>query len=372
MRFGFHIPACLILLLTLQTPVSAQDTCKQPEKVCDARSAVFRISAFDPVGSAVRIGDELLVTSRHVVADRKTVDLFLPDGKKISAKVLPTAYTGDIILLTADGLPDGAALSTGNVVPSANVHTVGADISRRRIRAYKPGKVRFLPAAGKPLARLHHNAYTQQGNSGGALVNEHGELVGIVASGGEGRFEAVPASAIKLLLEERGKAESSSSEEIGTAVRVCTLVLERHYSTRQSLSEKETKALATSCSRTGNRQYFDLAGQILSRKRQLEPALRLFEASVDQDPNAINSRLNLVITYHIARRYEDELPHLKWLIEHAGDDLQVLRLAIQVGVWAKNMELAETALAKLKAINPNAAPAAERFMKSPPPRPAAN
>lgn len=334
---------------------------------------MFRISAFDPVGSAVRIAPKLLATSRHVVADRKTVDLFLPDGRKITAQPVPTAYKGDIMLLTADGLPDGPVLSLSTGQKGMTVHTVGADVSRRRIRAYRPGKVRFVPAAGKPLARLHHSAYTQQGNSGGAVVNESGELVGIAASGGEGRFEAVPSSAITLLLKEHeAGAQIEQGQSVGPAVRVCTLNLEQHYGSRKALNDQQAKALATSCQRTGNRQYFDLAGQILSQRRRVEPALELFEASVDQDPNAINSRLNLVITYHIARRYEDELPHLRWLMEHAGDDLQVLRFAIQVGVWTDNMDMAKAALEKLKAVNPNAAPAAERFIESPPPRPPAN
>ncbi len=344
--------------------------CKQPEKVCDARAAVFRISAFDPVGSAVRIGPKRLITSRHIVADRKTVDLFLPDGTKISANVLPSGYAGDAILIMTDGLPEGPHLRVGSVEAGAAVFTVGADVSKRRIRAYAPGKVQLLPAKDKPLSRLHHSAYTQQGNSGGALVNSNGELVGIVASGGEGRFEAVPARALERLRADVSAEAAQKGAEIGAAIKVCTLNLERLYQQRGPLSDEEAKALATSCKRTGNRQYYDLAGQTLSQRRRLAAALSLFEASVAQDPHAVNSRLNLVITYHIARQYERELPHLQWLMEHAGDNLQVLRFAIQVGVWTGDKALADRAFAKLKQINPNAAPAAERFMTSPPPRPA--
>lgn len=351
-------------------PAATAAECKQPQKVCAARDAVFRISAFDPVGSAVRIGPNRLITSRHIVADRKTVDLFLPDGTKLSAKVLPSAYAGDAILLTADGLPEGPHLRAGSVGKDAEVFTVGADISKRRIRAYAPGKVQLLPADGKPLARIHHSAYTQQGNSGGALVNSAGELVGIVASGGEGRFEAVPSSAIDVLGADTSAEDAQKGAEIGNAIKVCTLNLERLYGQRGPLADEAAKALATSCKRTGNRQYYDLAGQVLSQRRRIEPALELFEASVAQDPHAVNSRLNLIITYHIARQYERELPHLKWLMEHAGDNLQVLRFAIQVGVWTDNKDMADRALARLKQVNPNAAPAAERFMASPPPRPA--
>ncbi len=351
-------------------PSVAASACKQPEKVCDARAAVFRISAFDPVGSAVRIGPKRLITSRHIVADRKSVDLFLPDGTKLAAKVQPSGYAGDAIMLVVDGLPDGPHLATAAAQQGAPVFTIGADISKRRIRAYSPGKVQLLPADGKPLARIHHSAYTQQGNSGGALVNAEGQLVGIVASGGEGRFEAVPATALASLQAEASVEAAQKGAEIGNAIKVCTLNLERLHGQRGALSDEVAKALATSCRRTGNRQYYDLAGQTLSQRRRLEAALDLFEASVAQDPNAVNSRLNLIITYHIARQYERELPHLQWLMEHAGDNMQVLRFAIQVGTWTGDKALAERAFAKLKQVNPNAAPAAERFMKSPPPRPA--
>lgn len=350
-------------------PAVAAADCKQPEKVCDAREAVFRISAFDPVGSAVRIGPKRLITSRHIVADRNTVDLFLADGTKLSAKVLPSDYAGDAIMLMAEDLPDGPYLATGSVQKGAAVFTIGADVSKRRIRAYAPGKVQLLPAKDKPLSRIHHSAYTQQGNSGGALVNDDGHLVGIVASGGEGRFEAVPATAIAALQTEADDEAALKGAEIGTAIKICTLNLEQLYGQRGPMADEDAKALATSCKRTGNRQYYDLAGQTLSQRRRVSEALDLFEASVAQDPHAVNSRLNLVITYHIARQYERELPHLQWLMEHAGDNLQVLRFAIQVGVWTGDKALAERALAKLKEVNPNAAPAAERFMKSPPPRP---
>lgn len=273
-------------------------------------------------------------------------------------------------MLVAEGLPDGPHLSPGSVQKGASVFTVGVDLSKRRIRAYAPGQVHLLPAKDKPLSRIHHSAYTQQGNSGGALVNEEGQLVGIVASGGEGRFEAVPATAIASLRAEANAEAVRKDAEIGTAIKACTLNLERLYGQRGPLADNEAKALATSCRRTGNRQYYDLAGQTLSQRRHLEAALSLFEASVAQDPNAVNSRLNLVITYHIARQYERELPHLQWLMAHAGDNLQVLRFAIQVGVWTGDTSMAERALARLKQVNPNAAPAAERFLKSPPPRPA--
>lgn len=359
-----------ITFLSLSTPAVAQsDDCRQPAAVCDARLAVFAISAFDPVGSAVRIGETQLVTSRHVVADRKTAELFLHDGSKIEVQVVPSDYKGDVILLSAPDLPPGPALQAAAVQGASKLFTVGADVRLQRIRAYDPGGVTLLPASGKPFARLHHSAHSQPGNSGGALVDQEGRLIGIVAAGGEGRHEAIPSSALAVLTERSGPEHEAASSEIGAAVRICTLQLENLRGRRGSLDEQQVKALTTACRRSGNRQLYDDAGQAFGIRRMTEESLALFKDSFEQDPHALNSRIGLVITYHMAMRYEEELPHLHFLMQHAPEDPQVLRFAIQAGVWGNDPTIAQSALEKLKEVDPRAALAAEHFMKEPPPRP---
>jgi len=361
--------AFLASLLSLQPTAAQEAACRQVQPVCDARAAVFPISAFDPVGSAVRISKDQLVTSRHLVADRTEVDLFLPDGNRIKASVIPSDYEADIILLSAEGLPAGPVLVPAEATHAARVYTVGADVSFGSIRAYDPGSITLTAAENKPLARLHHTAHGQPGNSGGALVDATGNLVGIVASGGEGRLEAVPAVAISVLRQRSGPDHRDASAEIGTAIRICTLKLEELRAMRGPLDDQEAKALDTSCRRTGNRQYFDLAAQAFGTRRMIDESVALFEASLAQDPNSLNARLGLAIAYHFGARYEEELPHLRFLRRHMPQDLQVLRLAIQAGTWSGDREFAQSAFETLKAINPNMAPAAERFLNSPPPRP---
>ncbi len=343
--------------------------CAQPQPVCDARAAVFAVSAFDPVGSAVRIGPELLVTARHAVADEREVTLFLADGTPLTARVLPSSYRGDLILLEAKGLPPGPVLALSEARQGVKLYTVGADVGLQQIRAYDPGEVVALPAAGHPLARLHHSAYSQPGNSGGALVDAQGGLVGIVASGGEGRFEAIPAFALATLKAQSGPDFAETSAEIGAAVRICTTLLEDRRGVPGRLEDQEAKAIATACQRSGNRQLLDLAGQTLGRGGAGEAAVALFERGLEEDPTAVNTRLGLVITHHLRRDYEAELPHLHWLMDRAGDDLQVLRFAIQAGVWGGDTDLARRAFERLKQVNPQTAPAAERFLNQPPPRP---
>ena len=372
-KFALRLAGAALLLFALALAAPAAhaqaDACAQPQPVCDAREAVFAVSAFDPIGSAVRIGETRLVTARHVIADEAQVTLFLSDGTPLQAEVVPSDYPGDLILLESAGLPPGPVLTAAELAPDSALYTVGADVGRRRIRAYDPGRIAFLPPADKPLARLHHTAYSQPGNSGGALVDGDGRLVGIVGSGGEGRFEAIPAAAIADLAARSGSQMAAASAEIGAAVRICTTLLDNLRDAGPQLPEQQAKAVETSCRRSGNRQLFDLAAQTLGRAGRAEPAIALFQQGLTEDPNAVNTRIGLAVTYHLARDFEAALPHLRWLMDHVGDDLQVLRLAIQAGTWAGDPALAEQALARLKQVNPQSAPAAARFLENPPPRP---
>jgi hypothetical protein len=364
--------ALLVASLFPIAPAAAADDCAFAAPVCATRGAVFRIAAFDPVASAVRIGPRTLVTARHAVADAKTVEVEIAEGRKIAATPVPSDYGGDVQLLDAPDLPEGP-----NLVPTSDATTrageifsIGVDVGRRAVRVYPPGKVVFPPAAGHPLARIHHDAHSQPGNSGGALVDAKGRLVGIIASGGEGRFEAIPAAALAQLSAASGPDRAATSAEIGAAIRICTLNLEGLRSNREHrLANDKAQAIETSCRRSRNRQLSDLAAQALGMRGHALQSIKLFERALAEDPNAANSRIGLVISLVIAGRNEDAVGHIRWLLDHGVDDLQVLRLGIQAGVWGGDRALAERALARLKQINPQMAPTAERFLANPPPRP---
>jgi len=110
----------------------------------------------------------------------------------------------------------------------------------------------------------------------------------------------------------------------------------------------------------------DLAGQVLGRARRFDESRSIFLKSLDQDPNALNARIALVVTLHLARRYADELPYLRALIDDLPADLEVLRLAIHAGKFGGDRALAERALALLQRYHPNVAPAAKRFLEGAP------
>ena len=344
--------------------------CAQPKPVCDTRSAVFAVSAFDPMASATRIGERLLVTSRHVVADHVEVVVYLSDKQTTTARVIPTGYRGDLVLLEADDLPDGAVLSVVKPAVGDQVYSVGVDIRQQEVRAYSPGPVRFLPDEANPRARLHHQAFSQPGNSGGAVVDGSGKLVGIIASGGEGRSEAIPAVEINRLRALSGSEFKQVNAKIGAAVRVCTLKIEELQRSRsRSIDDQVARAVSTTCQRSFNRQLLELAGQALGRFGRFDESVTLLKTALDEDPNAINSRISLIVTQSVSGRYEESIEHIRWLLDHKIEDLQILRFGIQSGVWGGDRELAERALGRLKDLNPQLAVAAERFLAAPPSRP---
>lgn len=368
MRQTLLAAACLLSAATTSAPTYAQDSCDAPEPVCAARASVYIISAFDPFSSAVRISETRLVTNRHSVADAEKVELIRKDGTKVTAKVIATAYDGDLILLESNELAPGPLLEVqAEIAEDAKLYTVAGDTGRRAVRVYPPGTVLLAPSNKTEYGRLHHTAYSQFGNSGGALVDDKGRLVAIVSSGGEGRFEAVPVDELKRLDELSGPEFAEQSAQTGTAVRNCIELLEKPG--RGPVPDPLAEAIVNACSASANRQLYDLAARTLGQGRQLDLALQLSTKAVERDPHSLNSRLILLTVLHIARRYEDELPHIRFLMEHLPEEQMVHRFAIQAGKWADDLELANKGLELVRKHNPAQAEAAENFLKADIPRP---
>lgn len=329
---------------------------------------MFRVSSeFDPHASAVRIAPDRLVTNRHGVADESKVEITLPGGDTIAGEVIPTAFEGDLVLVSA-ALPQGPVLKPGGEAEGA-LYTVGLDLSARSIRVFPEGEVLKRPASGKPHARLHHTAHSQPGTSGGAVLTAEGAFVGIATSGGAGRFEAIPAARIAALRAASGEEYAARSAEIGKAYRDCTLILEKARRSRDSLPEDVAAEMRRSCTASGNRQLFDLAGQVLGRNRMFEDSVAFFEKALEKDPNAINTRVSLVVTLLFARRAEEALEHVRWLVDVIPGSQQVQRFAVQVGKAAGDRALAERGLALIGEHNPQQLDAAKEFLEGDAPGP---
>ena len=121
----------------------------------------------------------------------------------------------------------------------------------------------------------------------------------------------------------------------------------------------------------GSRQLCYLDGRLLGRARRVDDSAAMFGRAREKDPTALNWRLGPAVTRDFARRYGAAGPHLDWLLGVVPADRRVLRLAVQVGKWGGDLDLAQRALALLEKHHPDIAPRARDFLADdrPPPGP---
>ena len=136
-------------------------------------------------GSGVIISsDGYIVTNNHVVEGATDITVKLNDNREFQGKVVGTDATTDLALVKIDGkdlptLPigDSDKLKVGQwVLAVGNPFNLTSTVTAGIVSA----KARSLGANGIE-SFIQTDAAINAGNSGGALVNEDGELVGINA-----------------------------------------------------------------------------------------------------------------------------------------------------------------------------------------------
>jgi serine protease Do len=149
--------------------------------------------------------DGFMLTSAHVVAGSDGARASFEDGREVDVKVVGTDPLSDLAVLRADGvdlapaeLGDAEALRVGQLVvaignPNGFAHSVTAGVVSALGRS--------LPVRSRAAGRIVENviqtdAALNPGNSGGALADGHGRVVGInTAVAGVGLGLAVPSNA---------------------------------------------------------------------------------------------------------------------------------------------------------------------------------
>jgi serine protease Do len=139
------------------------------------------------LGSGVIVrADGYILTNNHVVDGADQVKVELSDGRSFTAKVVGTDAPSDLAVLKIDGsnlhtlqLADSdkvrvgdVALAVGNPLGIGQTVTMGIVSAKGRATASVAGD-------GSYQDFIQTDAPINQGNSGGALVNTQGELIGI-------------------------------------------------------------------------------------------------------------------------------------------------------------------------------------------------
>ena len=139
----------------------------------------------EAAGSGVIISqDGYIVTNNHVVRDANEITVKLNDNREFTGRIIGLDETTDLALIKVDakGLP---AIKIGNsddlklgqwVLAVGNPFNLTSTVTAGIVSA----KARSLGANGIE-SFIQTDAAINAGNSGGALVNEKGELVGINA-----------------------------------------------------------------------------------------------------------------------------------------------------------------------------------------------
>jgi serine protease DegQ len=165
------------------------------------------------LGSGVIVSEQgLILTNNHVIAAADEIEVALPDGRKISAKIVGTDPDTDLALIKIDSdhLPaitfaSSEKLNVGDVVLAiGNPFGVGQTVTQGIVSAL--GRSHLGINIYENF--IQTDASINPGNSGGALIDTEGNLVGVNSaiysrSGGSmGIGFAIPAALARQVVDQ--------------------------------------------------------------------------------------------------------------------------------------------------------------------------
>ena len=194
-------------------------------------------------GSGVILSDDgYIVTNNHVIAQANEIEVVLNDKRSFTAQLIGTDPNTDIALLKIDatGLP---TLEMGNsddlkvgewVLAVGNPFNLTSTVTAGIVSA-KARNINILDADMKIESFIQTDAAVNPGNSGGALVNTRGELVGIntaIASqtgSYAGYAFAVPTSIVQNVLAALRQYGSVQPALLGIRMLDITSEVQQYY-----------------------------------------------------------------------------------------------------------------------------------------------
>jgi len=183
------------------------------------------------MGSGVVVtGDGYILTNNHVIDGADEVSVDLTDGRMLKAKVVGADKPSDLALLKVEGsnfrsltLGNSDAVKVGDVVLAVgNPLNVGQTVTMGIVSA----KGRSTGVGdGSYEDFLQTDAPINHGNSGGALVNMKGELIGInsqILSNSDGNIGigfAIPANMARHVMTELRTSGKVTRAQLGVTVQ---------------------------------------------------------------------------------------------------------------------------------------------------------
>jgi len=210
------------------------------------------------LGSGVVVtSDGYVLTNNHVIDSADAVSIDLTDGRTLEAKVVGADKASDLALLKVAGtnfhsltLGDSEAVKVGDVVLAVgNPLNVGQTVTMGIISA----KGRSTGVGdGSYEDFLQTDAPINHGNSGGALVNMKGELIGInsqivsVSDGNIGIGFAIPANMARHVMTDLRTNGKVTRAQLGVTVQTVSPDL------AESLGLKDARGVVVSSVASGS------------------------------------------------------------------------------------------------------------------------
>ena len=165
--------------------------------------------------------DGYIVTNHHVVENAKELMVYLADGRTASAKMIGSDSITDLAVIKIDlkDLPTAEFGDSDTLMVGEPAIAIGNPMGLEFRGSVTAGVVsalnRHVQIGESDVALVQTDAAISPGNSGGALVNADGEVIGInsrkiVTNGAEGLGFAIPANTVKHIvadLEKGGKVK---------------------------------------------------------------------------------------------------------------------------------------------------------------------
>src|SRR5437867_3483500 len=212
------------------------------------------------LGSGVIVSsDGYVLTNHHVIDGAEQIKIDMNDGRTIDAKLIGSDPPSDLAVLKVPGSGltfltpgDSDKVRVGDVALAiGNPLGIGQTVTMGIISA--KGRSTKGPGAGNFEDFLQTDAPINQGNSGGALINTNGELIGINSqivpgnSGGNiGIGFAIPSNMVRSVTDQLAKSGKVRRGQLGVGVERVTSDI------AESLGMPEAKGVIVSSVRPGS------------------------------------------------------------------------------------------------------------------------
>ncbi|MER1957185.1 MAG: serine protease [Solibacillus sp.] len=174
----YSIPA--IEFLKVSAKLSSQEDVKLYKK------SVVTINTDSGKGTGFAVSDDgYIITNEHVIDDALTITVVFPDDELYKAQVVESYENYDLALLKieADNVPHLDLADSSTFKQNEHVYFIGNPLAFSGIA--NEGKILgYTQATGITPDIIMMNAPVYRGNSGSPVINEAGEVIGVVFATG--------------------------------------------------------------------------------------------------------------------------------------------------------------------------------------------